>query len=319
MEREIDYVIAVAECGSISQAAELLFISQPSLSRYLSNLERELGTALFVRTINGTELTQAGRIYVEYAKEIKLLQSTMQSKLKELQRCACGKIRIGMTLNSATLLAFNVAEKVEERYPGQQVEIFNMMSKDTEEALKEKQYDFVIGPNVKTSQELIYESLYVDPYILVVPDRYDIRTYAVYEEGCLFPVADLKELPPMDFVLQDAATFVRKSIDRMLNRLKMELTPKMLVTSSILAMQAAENGLGCCIVALGHLPYLNHPERLQFYQLREQEPSGAGVVSLPDKKFSQAERYCINCILQASKAGEKKLLNRLEEAGKLRV
>lgn len=53
MERDIDYVIAVAECRSISQAAEVLYISQPSLSRYLSNLENELGFSLFVRTING--------------------------------------------------------------------------------------------------------------------------------------------------------------------------------------------------------------------------------------------------------------------------
>ena len=70
MERDIDYVIAVAECGSISQAAEVLYISQPSLSRYLSSLENELGVALFIRTIDGTELTEAGKLYVEYAKEI---------------------------------------------------------------------------------------------------------------------------------------------------------------------------------------------------------------------------------------------------------
>ena len=61
MDRSIDYVIAVAECKSISQAAEMLYISQPSLSRYLSNLENELGVNLFVRTLNGTELTAAGK------------------------------------------------------------------------------------------------------------------------------------------------------------------------------------------------------------------------------------------------------------------
>ncbi|MFR1061218.1 MAG: LysR family transcriptional regulator [Enterocloster sp.] len=74
MERDIDYVIAVAECGSISQAAEMLYISQPSLSRYISSLEHDLGVGLFVRTINGTELTEAGKIYLKYAKEIKLLR-----------------------------------------------------------------------------------------------------------------------------------------------------------------------------------------------------------------------------------------------------
>ena len=101
-----------AECGSISKAAELLYISQPSLSRYLSNLENELGMALFVRTINGTELTEAGKIYVEYAKEIRRLRSTMNAKLRgaETARRQSG-YGWGMTLNSISLSAFNISER----------------------------------------------------------------------------------------------------------------------------------------------------------------------------------------------------------------
>ena len=92
MDRSIDYVIAVAECKSISQAAEMLYISQPSLSRYLSNLENELGVNLFVRTLNGTELTAAGKIYLEYAKEIKLLKENdeLQAERTEKEKRRAG-------------------------------------------------------------------------------------------------------------------------------------------------------------------------------------------------------------------------------------
>ena len=117
MDRSIDYVIAVAECRSISQAAEMLYISQPSLSRYLSNLENELGVNLFVRTLNGTELTEAGKIYLEYAKEIKLLRSTMDSKIRALKREKKNRIRVGMTLNAASLMAFNITQEVKKKYP----------------------------------------------------------------------------------------------------------------------------------------------------------------------------------------------------------
>lgn len=153
MERDIDYVIAVAECRSISQAAEVLYISQPSLSRYLSNLENELGFSLFVRTINGTELTEAGKIYLKYAKEIKLLRGTMEYELREFQRKTTNRIRVGMTLNSASLSAYNVAEKVKKRYPGCDVEMYNIMSKDIEEALREGKYDFAIGPALEMSSD----------------------------------------------------------------------------------------------------------------------------------------------------------------------
>ena len=69
--KSFTYVLAVAECKSISKVAELLYISQPSLSRFISSLEQELGILLFERKSNGISLTEAGEIYVEYGKEIK--------------------------------------------------------------------------------------------------------------------------------------------------------------------------------------------------------------------------------------------------------
>ena len=57
--KDIIYVLTAAECKSISRAAEILYISQPALSRYISKLERELGLALFERSGEGIRLTDA--------------------------------------------------------------------------------------------------------------------------------------------------------------------------------------------------------------------------------------------------------------------
>lgn len=81
MDKRIEYIIAVAECKSISKAAEILYISQPSLSRFCSKLEDELGLRLFERSGSGVSLTEAGAVYVMYAKEMKRLQSTMDRRL----------------------------------------------------------------------------------------------------------------------------------------------------------------------------------------------------------------------------------------------
>lgn len=86
MDKDITYVIAVAECRSIHKAAEMLYISQPSLSRYISRVEQNLGVSLFYRKNSGMELTKAGEIYVSYAKEILLLRNTMEKELKRLGR-----------------------------------------------------------------------------------------------------------------------------------------------------------------------------------------------------------------------------------------
>ena len=65
------YVIAIAEKGNVSKAAESLFISQPSLSRYIKDLENRLGVQLFQRINNRLILTHAGEKYVETAKRLR--------------------------------------------------------------------------------------------------------------------------------------------------------------------------------------------------------------------------------------------------------
>lgn len=69
MLKELSYVLAVAEKGNVSRAAEALFISQPSLSRYIKDLENRLGVQLFQRINNRFVLTYAGEKYVETAKK----------------------------------------------------------------------------------------------------------------------------------------------------------------------------------------------------------------------------------------------------------
>lgn len=311
MERDIDYVIAVAECGSISQAAEMLYISQPSLSRYLSSLENELGVNLFVRTINGTELTEAGTVYVAYAKEIKRLRSTMKVKLRELQQTRGKRIRIGMALNSISLSAFNVAKKVRDRFPDCQIELFNLMSKDIPDALRAGKYDFAIGPDLNWPAEISCEVFSRDSYILVVPDSYDMKPYEEQRPDLDFPMVDLRRLSHLDFVLQDESTAVRKGVEQICRRLGCKIQPKLVVTSSTIALQAVENQLGCCIVAAGHLAYLNNRAGLKFYHISDQDFSYVGVIRLRGRQLTKEETYCISCIKQAIQEGDRQLLARL--------
>lgn len=67
--KSFTYVLAVAECKSISKAAELLYISQPSLSRFISSLEQELGILLFERKSNGISLTRLAKFMLSMEKK----------------------------------------------------------------------------------------------------------------------------------------------------------------------------------------------------------------------------------------------------------
>ncbi len=68
--QQLKYVIKIAECGSITDAAEKLFISQPSLSNSVKELEKEFGIDIFRRTARGVTLTADGLEFLAYAREV---------------------------------------------------------------------------------------------------------------------------------------------------------------------------------------------------------------------------------------------------------
>lgn len=68
--RQLEYVLAVAECGSITGAAQELLVSQPALTKAIVNLEREYQVKLFVRTPRGVQLTPEGRRFVDHSRAV---------------------------------------------------------------------------------------------------------------------------------------------------------------------------------------------------------------------------------------------------------
>lgn len=82
----LEYIIAIAEEGSISQAAERFYLSQPVLSRHLKKVEAELGAPLFLRDPHHLTLTDAGIIFINNAQAILHAKRQMELKLEDMRR-----------------------------------------------------------------------------------------------------------------------------------------------------------------------------------------------------------------------------------------
>ena len=87
--RHLRYFIAVAEEQNIGRAATRLHISQPPLTRQIQQLEEELGVLLLNRTPRGVELTQAGELFLEEARNIR---SIVEQATERTQRAGQGKL-----------------------------------------------------------------------------------------------------------------------------------------------------------------------------------------------------------------------------------
>ena len=94
MFAKMDYAYAVYKEGSFTRAAEKLFISQPSLSAAIKNLEEEIGAPLFERTGGGVLLTEAGRAYMDAVQRV-----TAGGESVRVQRAGATGIRSRRTIN----------------------------------------------------------------------------------------------------------------------------------------------------------------------------------------------------------------------------
>ena len=81
--QQLRYVVAIAECGSISTAAERLFLSQPSLSKAVSDLEKEMGVTIFCRNSRGVYLSEDGSRFLSYARQILEQTDLLEQRYKQ--------------------------------------------------------------------------------------------------------------------------------------------------------------------------------------------------------------------------------------------
>jgi len=79
---QLKYIIKIAECGSITTAAQKLFIAQPSLSKSVAELEKEMGITIFARSSRGVYLTEDGTKFLSYARQIVEQTELLESEYK---------------------------------------------------------------------------------------------------------------------------------------------------------------------------------------------------------------------------------------------
>ena len=95
--KNYEYFLMIAEEGSISKAADKLYLTQPSLSKYLKRLEENLGVELFSRDRYPLALTQAGIIYKRYVEEIRAKERQLQQEFSEFREGLFGHVTLALT------------------------------------------------------------------------------------------------------------------------------------------------------------------------------------------------------------------------------
>ena len=144
----LNYILAIANRHNMTKAAEDLFVSQSSLSQYLSRLEQELGTPLFIRSKGELSLTSAGVLYVEAAQKVVKIQKDLYQNIAALSQK--GRIRVGVTSNWGLRMLTEIIPLFREQYPGITIEITETSLPAFKKALTEGTLDVGLASEVST-------------------------------------------------------------------------------------------------------------------------------------------------------------------------
>ncbi|WP_405735435.1 LysR family transcriptional regulator [Streptomyces sp. NBC_00028] len=162
--RLVRYFTVVAEHRHFGRAADALHITQPSLSRQVQRLERELGARLLDRTPQGTRLTEAGEVFLPEA--LALLRAAAQAAVRARAAAQPHRMTVGFT---SGIIVTPAVRAVRHRHPDADVLTAHLAWDDVHHALLEHRVDAVVTRLPFPTERLRVTVLYDEPRVLIVP------------------------------------------------------------------------------------------------------------------------------------------------------
>lgn len=287
--RVLRYFLTVAREESFSRAAETLYLSQPTLSRQIKELEDELGTPLFIRTNRSVILTKDGLRLRKRAQEIVDLMDKTREEFSDMDEEISGDVYIGGGETHVMREIAKIAIAVAREYPGIHYHLFSGNAEDVSERLDKGLLDF--GIVIEPADIRKYDFLKIpgrDTWGLIMP-----KTHPLAQKQAISP-KDLDGLPILvsrqNLFSGSLASWLGKGIDHM----NVVGTYNLIFNAALMV----EQGLGCAI-ALDRLVNTMDVGELCFRPLSPKLDVGMHLVWKKYQVFSPAAEAFLRRMEQA--------------------
>lgn len=236
-------MVAIAEFGHMTRAAQSLGVSQPALSAAVRKLEEELGTELFHRTGLGVELTEAGKVFVEHASQTLRASERAGEAVRELVGLETGSVKVGAGATATGYILPQAIQVVRAQHPGLVFSIREAGSGQVVEGVVSGELDLgivTLPVDHPRSDELMVVHEIPDELMLIVPEGHPL------DGRKTFNWADLEGQSVIAF---EAGSAVRALLDTAAAQSGVSLTVVMELRSIEAIVQMVRVGIGVGFVS----------------------------------------------------------------------
>lgn len=277
-----------AKNGSLSSAAKVLFITQPSVSHAIKQLEESLGVTLFYRTSKGVSLTQEGTTLYSYIEQSHILISLAEEKMAALKNLDSGELRIGGSDSLFKHYMLPYLESYHQKYPGIKLHLNHGTTPETIAILKEGKIDLgvvrmpIVDPQIEVMGGIQLQDCFVaGAHYAELKDR----------------VLSLELLLQYPIILFSRNSRVRMAITELFQSYGYQIKPEIEVGSVDLLIEFARKGLGISYVTKEFISKELEEGSLFEIQLDIQmPPSQVGLMIMRNMPLSNAARKFIELV-----------------------
>jgi DNA-binding transcriptional LysR family regulator len=243
--KELTYIVTVADTGSISGAAEKLYMAQSSLSQALSLYEKELGTPIFVRTARGVRPTASGDAFIAHARQILQQYHLALNEVWDIEAMKGGTVEFGISSFRGTYLLPPVLKQFQQRYPSVSVIIHELDSMDLEDQILKGLLDLALVASPQSRARATAEFLMREEIVIVTTREHPVMEFAhpADHPGESMWV-DLRDTIPFEYVLSPQDTVLGRIARHAFRHLGLEPIGVNTQLTAAFAVAMGKAGLG---------------------------------------------------------------------------
>jgi len=172
--RAIQYLVTLAEVCHFSKAAELCFVSQPTLSTQIRKLEEELGVQLVERSPRQVMLTRVGEEVVQRCRTILNEVEAMKAIARRLRDPHSGLLRLGIFPTLAPYLLPHVIPEIRRRFPKLTLRLFEEKTEQILDMLIQGKLDAAVLALPAGGDQIVARKLFEEPFVVAMPEGHPL-------------------------------------------------------------------------------------------------------------------------------------------------